>query len=125
MALIPEASIKALRVLKEEGYSDTFTRLVYTPASGSLGFGKPTYPAGKSYSCRYVGRPTPDELPGTDVVAVDGDLHFGRDVVLLPNDRITITHLHGDVVTPLVYDIIAGPFLDSLGQRASIKLVQE
>lgn len=125
MGLVGEGVIKSLRGLKEQGYSDTFQRLVHTPNGGSLGWGRPTYEEGKVSKCRFVPKPSPDVLPNADVEMIDADLFIGREIVLLPKDRVRITHLHGDKVTPLDFDIVAGPTLDSLGQRASLKLVKE
>lgn len=125
MPLIPESSIQTLRRLKAEDYSDQVTRLVFTPHTGDLGHGKPTYPDGKIIACRFVAKPSPDVLPGADVQMADADLHFGREVTLNPHDRVRLTHLHGDKITARDYAIIAGPVLDSLGNRATLKLVQE
>jgi hypothetical protein len=125
MALVPEGTISLLRTLKEEGYSDTAQRLVYTVVAGGYSYGRASYPAGDSFACRFTPKPSPDLLPGADVEMTDADLFFAQDVVLLPNDRVRITHIHGDAVTQEDYKIVAGPVMNSLGQRATLKLAKE
>jgi hypothetical protein len=122
MSFIPEGVISVLRNLKKQDYSDQATRQVYGLVAGGYSYNRVAYPDGAVFPCRFKGKPSPDMLPGADVVMVDADLHFGLDVVLLPNDRVKITHIHGEVVAPLVYSIVQGPFRDSLGQRAALKL---
>lgn len=125
MGLIGEAVIQELRRLKTMGYSDQFTRLVHTPHATDPDRKKPTYPAGESYACRVVPKPSPDVLPGADVEMADADLHFGLDTPLLSHDRVRITHLHGDAVEELDYAIVKGPVRSSTGNSATIQLLRE
>lgn len=125
MALISDGVINTLRGLKEQGYSDRFTRLVRSTAVSGFSYGKPAYTEGKSSVCRFTPKPSPDLLPGADVQMTDAELFIARDTVLLADDHVLITHLHGDKITATEYEIVAGPVLDSLGQSATLKLAKE
>lgn len=124
--LVGAGAISILRGLKEKDFSDRFMRLVRVPASGGLGYKKPSYSEGGiSYPCRFAQRAMLDVLPGTDVIMVEADLFFGRTVALDASDRVRITHIFNERVTATDYEIVAGPVLDSLGKTASLRLVRE
>lgn len=122
MALISDGTIAVLRTLKKMGYSDRCTRLVRSVSSTTFSYGKSAYTEGKSFPCRFVPKPSPDMLPGADVQMTDAELFFDRGETLLADDHILITHIHGDKVTALEYEIVSGPVLTSLGQEATLKL---
>lgn len=130
MPLLSQGVMSALRKLKQDDYTDTAVRLIYTEGTGPQGWAKATYPEGATFAARFVLRsssvqPSGDVLPGTNVEQSDADLFFDAEVELDPDDRVTITKLYGDRVTALTYDIVAGPVLDSLGKSAGLKLVKE
>lgn len=126
MGFVSTGTIKELQKLKRQDYTDRFTRLVKTPGSaGSSGVAYPTYPAGKSYQCRFVAKPSPDALPGANVQMTDGELFFDMDTPLSPDDRVRITHIYGQKVDPTDYHVVAGPVRDSLGKTATLLLVKE
>ncbi|PYJ11282.1 MAG: hypothetical protein DMF06_03460 [Verrucomicrobia bacterium] len=106
-------------------YMDTCKRLVYT-APSDQGYGKPTYPAGASLACLFDGRPDFDAMAGTAVPQVDATLYLPRDSVLLPDDRVQVTHIHGlAILSPLTYEIVAGPTVDYMTMVAKLRLVTE
>jgi hypothetical protein len=126
MALIPRGVINVLRTLKEADYSDRAVRLIRTVESDTYSYGKDAYTAGKSFHCRFVPKPSPDALPGADVQITDAELFFGLDTILLPDDRVRITHIFGDkAIGPADYAIVAGPVQDSLGYSATLLLTRD
>lgn len=105
-------------------YMDTCQRLVYTEPDSDPSYNNPTYPEGASLACLFVAKPKPDVLPGTDALQIDADLYLPRTSTLLPNDRVMITHLHGDAVAePQTYTITAGPIVDSVTMSCGLTLV--
>lgn len=105
-------------------YMDTCKRLVYTPATDS--YAHPTYAAGVSLVCLFDSKPSDDVQPGTDVPMTDATLYLPAGTVLLPDDRVQITAIHGQSVTnPQTYRIVAGPLPDYFGVKAGLKLVTE
>ena len=124
MPLIPEGVISILRKLKQDDYSDQATRLPYTRVASGNSYGKPSYPDGAPFACRFVEANAEDVLPGAEIEQADGEVFYGLAVTLLADDRVRITHLHGDLVTARDYEIIAGPYRSSVGQNAKLKLVK-
>lgn len=123
---ITDAALSHMQQLTVPAYMDTALRGVYTEGSGSYGYGTPTYPDGVSFACLFVPRAQPDALAGTNVPVTDADLFFAATVTLTANDRVTITHLHGEAVdSPQTFAIVAGPVQTHIGQQATLRLVQE
>jgi hypothetical protein len=125
MGLVSDGALSVIRHFKELGFSDTALRLVYEIEASGNSYGRPAHTEGKSFPCRFAPKPSPDALPGADVQMTDATLHFGLDTVLLPDDRVRITHIHGDKVTAADYRIVAGPVRESIGQQATLLLVKE
>lgn len=124
MPFMPEGVISILRNLKQEDYSDQARRLVFTHGASGNSYGTPSYVAGATFPCRFVEGSDQDAIPGTEVEQADGEIFYGLDVSLLAEDRVRITHLHGDMVTARDYDIVAGPYKSSLGWSAILKFVK-
>lgn len=124
MPLVPEGAIQIIRGLKQDDYSDQAIRLVYTRVASGNSYGKPSYPPGASFSCRVVEGNDEDALPGANVEQADAEVFYDLGVTLLSDDRVQITHLHGDLVTARDYDIVAGPYRSNVGQSAKLKLVK-
>src|SRR5436190_2123561 len=98
----------------------------WATAPSDQGYGKPTYPAGASLACLFDGRPDFDAMAGTAVPQVDATLYLPRDSVLLPDDRVQVTHIHGlAILSPLTYEIVAGPTVDYMTMVAKLRLVTE
>lgn len=107
-------------------YMDTCQRLVYTEPVSDPSYNNPTYPDGASLACLFVAKPKPDVLPGTEALQIDADLYLPRTTTLLPNDRVKITHLHGDAIAePQTFAVAQGPVVDSVTMRAGLTLVVE
>jgi hypothetical protein len=123
---ITDAQMADMRRLLGFVYMDTCLRLIYTPGTGDYGYGGDTYVEGASLSCLFVAKARPDAMPGTEVLQIDAELHLPRTTTLLPSDRVTITHLHGDEVdSPQTFRIVAGPIVDHDHMHASLQLVTE
>lgn len=115
-----------LRRVVGTGLLDTCTRLVYTAGSGDYGYGAATYPAGASLACLFKPRAQTDANETGAVPMVDADLWLARDTTLLPDDRVTITHLHGDAVSdPQTFEIVGGPILGKTLLHATLRLVTD
>lgn len=119
---ITDDQLTHMRVAVAPIYMDTCQRLVYVAGVGDYGHGNDSYPAGAILSCLFVAKPTPDALPGTDVLQIDADIYLPRDTTLLPDDRLTITHLHGEALSvPMTFVIASGPYMDMVTMHAGLK----
>lgn len=125
MPLIPDAVLNVLKTLKREGYSDQATRRVFSRVASGNSYGRASYDDGDTFPCRFVPKPSPDLLPGANVEMADAELHFDLGFLLLPDDRVIITHMNGQAIPEKTYQIVAGPVQDSLGQSATLKLVKD
>lgn len=125
MLLLPEAAMRNMRRVASSGFVDTCLRLVYTAGTGDYGHGAPSYAEGDALACLFKPRPEPDALD-TEVLMVDADLYLPRTTTLAPDDRVTITKLHGDAVaTPQTFAIVGGPVLGKSLQHAELALVTD
>lgn len=125
MLLLPEAAMLNMRRIATAGFVDTCLRLVYTTGTGDYGHGSPSYAEGDALACLFKPRPEPDALD-TAVPMVDADLYLPRTTTLLPDDRVTITHLHGDAVaSPQTFAIIGGPVIGKTLITAELALVTD
>jgi hypothetical protein len=122
--IISDATLATLKKWKEAGFYDRATRLIYSYETRQ-------YTDSVAFDCRFLPisgspRPASDELGQARVQMGDCDVYFKLDVVLGSHDRIRITHIHGQLQTPaLVYDIVAGPIREQIGQRITLTLVTE
>lgn len=126
--LLPESMMRYMRKVAATGFVDTCQRLVFTATDGEYGTGtgKPTYSAGITMACLFKQRPAPDAQEQSEVLMIDADLYLARDATLLPNDRVKVTHLHGDAVaSPQTFDIVGGPVLGKTLLHAELRLVTE
>lgn len=122
--MIPEGAMLNMRRVAATGLLDTCTRMVHTEGSGDYGHGAPTYPAGVTMACLF--KPRPEDDAGDGVRMVDADLWLARDAVLLPDDRVKITHLHGDAVaSPQTFAVTGGPVLGKTLLHAELRLVTD
>lgn len=125
MILLPEAAMLNMRRIASAGFVDTCQRLVYTAGTGDYGHGPATYAEGDALPCLFKPRPAPDALD-SEVLMVDADLYLPRTVTLLPDDRVTITHLHGDAVaSSQTFSIVAGPVMGKTLLHAELALVTD
>lgn len=123
---VTDAAMAHMRLILQPAYMDTLQRLAYSAGTGAYGYGKPTYTPAQSVPCLFIAKPQEDVLVGTEVIHIDGDLFVPRDTILYPDDRVVITHLHGErVANPQTFAIVAGPVKNSVTIQAHIALVQE
>jgi hypothetical protein len=122
--IISDATLMTMKKWKEAGFYDRATRLIYSYETRQ-------YTEGATFDCRVIlisgsPRPAPDELGQAEVKMGDCDVYFKLGVVIGSHDRIRVTHLHGQPQTPaLVYDVVAGPIRESIGQRITLALMTE
>jgi hypothetical protein len=122
---ITDAALNHARGLLAPMYRDTCIRMVYT--AGSAGYGhSAVYTAGASLPCLFVPVPQPDLQGAAEVPLTVGTLYLARASTLQPNDRVKITHLHGEALaSPQTYDIVAGPVVDHTTMQATLRLVTD
>lgn len=126
MSYITPNQLAAHRLITAPTFTDTCQRLIYTEGSGNYGYGAPTYPAGISMPCLFDPRPEPDANEAGAVLMVDADLYLAHDAMLLPDDRVKITHLYGEAVAnPQTYAIVEGPIVDGNVMHAALSLVTD
>lgn len=126
MQYVTDAAMAHMRLSLQPAYMDTLQRLAYAAGTGAYGYGTATYTPAQSYPCMFIAMPQADVITGTAVVSVDGDLFLPRDAILYPDDRVVITHLHGEALAnPQTFAIVAGPIKNSVTIQAHIALVQE
>jgi len=107
-------------------FMDTCQRLAYTVPADPSGYNDATYPVSISLPCLFDGRPSQDVQTGTDVPMSDATVYLARGTVLMPDDRIRVTHIHGlAILNPLTYRIVAGPTVDYFAMTAKLKLITE
>lgn len=127
MDLLTTSDIAELRSYWNDALFDTCILHARAEGTGGYGYGKPTYTPGATVACLFEPTPTlVGEVNGAQALTTDGDIIFDRTTVLNNLMRIKLTKLHGDVVTGLqVYEIVAGPVLNHVGQRVKVKLVTD
>lgn len=124
MSYITPNQLAAQRRITAPTFTATCQRLIYTAGSGDYGYGPPTYPAGVSMPCLFDPRPEPDANEGVQMV--DADLYLAHDAVLLPDDRVKITHIYGEVIaSPQTFEIVEGPIVDGNVMHAALRLVTD
>lgn len=116
-----------LRRVAATGLVDTCVRLVHTEgAGGDYGHGEPTYPEGASMACLFQPKAASDAQEESEVLLIDANLYLARTATLDPDDRIRVTHLHGDAVaSPQVFEIVKGPVLGKTLLEAGLRLVTD
>lgn len=124
--MLSEAAMGNLRRIGGTGLVDTCQRLVYAAGTGDYGHGKPTHTPGSSMACLFKPRPESDANDAAGVLMVDADLWLARGATLEPNDRVKVTHLHGDAVaSPQTFAIVGGPVLGKTLLHAELRLVTD
>ena len=122
--MLTATELAQLRYDVEQTRTDTCQQLVYGAPAGGYGQGNPTYTAGVSEPCLFV--PLRTDEAQAQVPQMDATLYLVRDSVITALDRVRITHLAGEAVTnPQTFEIVAGPILDQIMRKASLKLVTE
>lgn len=128
MQLLSDLALDYLRRVAVTGFVDTCQRLVPTAVAGDYGTstGKSTYTADTTIACLFKPKLIPDEQGASAVEVVDADLYLPLTATLLPDDRVTITHLHGDAVAePQTFAIVGGPVLGKTMLLAELSLITD
>lgn len=115
MSYITPAQLAHQRRVTGGTFTDTCQRLVFDASDGSYGAGtgQPDYLAGASIPCSFQGVVAPDAQEDTEVPITKADLYVAHDATLDPSDRVTITHIYGELQSnPLTFDIAEGPLME-------------
>jgi hypothetical protein len=103
---------------------DTCTLLAYTAAAGHYGHGRPVYTEGESLPCLFT--PTPVEETAGQTQRIDGRMRFAAGAALDHRARLRLTHVRGVAQSPApVFEIVAGPLPDHVGQIVHVQKVTE
>jgi hypothetical protein len=124
--MFSSADLAYMRDTAEASLWDTCLRLVYSAAGGDYGYGAPSYTPGASLACRFAPRLEHDVLVPSAVLMVDADIWLDRGETLDPNDRLTITHMHGEAVaSPQTFAIVSGPVISKTLMHAELSLITD
>lgn len=124
---LPYPSKAYLRRRANLGLLDTCQRLVYAASDGDYGPGTVEgYTEGVSMDCLFKPTLKGDVQGETEVPTLDATLYLARTATLDPDDRVTITHLHGDAVaSPQTFAIVKGPLLGKTLMEAGLQLITD
>jgi hypothetical protein len=126
--MLSAADLAYMRDTAEASLWDSCLRLVYGATDGDYGpgTGPPGYASGASMACRFAPRLQHDVYVPTAVPMVDADIWLDRSETLDPNDRLTITHMHGEpVANPQTFAIVSGPLISKTLQHAELSLITD
>lgn len=126
MSYITPNQLAAQRLITAPTFTDTCQRLVHTPGDGDYGpgTGAATYPAGVSMPCSFQAHVAEDVQDESAIRMIDADLYLAHDAILNPSDRVTITHLYGELqANPQSFHIVKGPLVDGNVMIAGLRLV--
>lgn len=123
--LISEATVSRLRMINRMALQDTCVRLIHSPQpANAYGVQEAGYVEGEILPCLFRSGSKKETMGQTRTPAAQARLRLAHDVVLLAADRIKLTHLHGEALTPAeVYEVVGPPRLTWVGLEADLRLV--
>lgn len=124
MSYITPSQRTAQRLITAPTFTDICQRLTESAtAGGDYGPGS-KYTAAATLPCSFQPRVQRDAQGETMVELSTADLYVALGTTLLPEDRVTITHLLGEALAaPKVYMISGGPLVEHNVLHAELQLL--